>query len=140
MTEEKYLSIQEAADALGVSKDTVRRRIKKDQINAEKFNGPYGLQYYIPESELSPAEINEVVEVNRSLTPQEIKEVVQQAYAEQQGELKHEIEGLKEQVNKLQKQLDEKLEERDQKLLEEIRNRQQEEKKSWWQKIFGWGD
>ena len=131
MTEEKHLSIQETAEALGVSKDTVRRRIKKGQIHAEKFNGPYGLQYYIPESELSPAEINELIEVNRSLTPQEIKEVVQQAYAEQQGEIKQEIEGLKEQVNKLQKQL----ERRDQELLQAIRELQ-EKKQHWWKRLF----
>ena len=133
-SKEKYLSIQEAADALGVSKDTIRRRIKKGEFSAEKIQGPYGPQYYIPESELSPAEINEVVEVNRSLTPQEIKEVVQQAYAEQQGEIRQEIEGLKEQVNKLQKQL----ERRDQELLQAIREKQNkaEENKPWWKRIF----
>ncbi len=38
----EYLTIKEAAEALGVSKDTIRRRVKAGKIPAEKRKGPHG--------------------------------------------------------------------------------------------------
>lgn len=48
----KLFTIYEAAAILEVSKDTIRRRIKKGVLTAIKDEGPYGSQYFIPESEI----------------------------------------------------------------------------------------
>lgn len=78
MENDNLLSIAEAARVLKVSKDTVRRRIKKGEIKAEKISGPYGLAYYIKEQELAEAaEIIDMIPVTRQLSPHEIKELMQ---------------------------------------------------------------
>jgi len=47
-------TLQEAAEALGVSKMTVRRRVKEGSLKAEKVAGRYGDEYRI---ELSPNQL-----------------------------------------------------------------------------------
>ena len=56
MQSDDFLTITEAAKALDVSKDTIRRRIKAGEIKAEKRPSPYGEQYY-----LSPFRVNRCV-------------------------------------------------------------------------------
>lgn len=46
------MSITEAAKALGVSTDTVRRRIKSGEIKATMRTGAWGKQYFIPRGEI----------------------------------------------------------------------------------------
>ena len=55
----KFLTTDEVAVYLGISRDTVRRRIKKGEIRATKMTGPYGKQYFIPETEIMAALKNE---------------------------------------------------------------------------------
>ncbi len=97
--EDKLLSIEEAAQALNVSKDTIRRRIKKGDIEAQKLPGPYGSMYYIKEKDLAAAaEIVDLVTVSRQLRPQEIKELMQAVIEPLQQEIKE----LRQQVESLQ--------------------------------------
>src|SRR5665648_132197 len=63
---EEFLSIEQVAEQLGISTATVRRRIKKGEVEAVKRPGPYGDQYYIPSKEVTTAqEITDVVLVDR---------------------------------------------------------------------------
>jgi len=89
----EYLTIKEAAKALEVSPDTIRRRIKQGKMKAEKRPTPYGEAYFIADSELSPA-----IEVVTIARPQdtELLELVKQLHAELQ-ELRQEVAQLKEQ-------------------------------------------
>lgn len=76
MTEgEREYSIAEAAKLLGCSTDTIRRRIKKGEIQAEKKDGPFGLAWYVKESQLAPArQLIEVVKVERALSREDIRQ------------------------------------------------------------------
>jgi excisionase family DNA binding protein len=103
--EDRLLSIEEAAKALNVSKDTIRRRIKKGEIEAQKLPGPYGNMYYIKEEDLATAaEIVDLVTVSRQLRPQEIKEIMQAVIEPLQQEIKElrqEVESLKGEIKQL---------------------------------------
>ena len=105
----EWLTIAEAAEALGVSKDTIRRRIKAGKIPAEKRPGPHGvLTYYILDTNLSEAA--EVITITREGT----------------GELEALIRALMLEVRELRKEVKEL------KLLEPPK-----ESRSWWQRITG---
>lgn len=88
------LTIREAASALGVSHDTVRRMIRDGRIKAEK-RGPGRGKYTIPESEISTfRSTRELVTVNRQV---DVTEFIQQ----QNLELKKELQELREAVKML---------------------------------------
>ena len=117
MHNENYITIKQAAQALEVSPDTIRRRIKKGEIQAEKFNGEYGYAWYIPESEITKArEVVDVVPVNRSLSREQIKGVIKEAVSEEMQELKNQIEDLRRQLE-------------ENKMIEQPR-------KPWWKRLF----
>jgi excisionase family DNA binding protein len=62
---EEY-TIKEAAELLDVSTSTVRRRIKSNELKAEKKSSPYGKQYFIPASEIDVAAAeNEIIELRK---------------------------------------------------------------------------
>lgn len=74
---ENYMSIEQAAALLEVSPTTVRRRIRKGELKAEKQLGPYGEQYYIPNEEVNTAQmITDVVPVVRQLDVRELAEAI----------------------------------------------------------------
>jgi len=70
---EKELTIEQVAELMNCSKDTIRRKIKKGDIPAVKrTDGPYGDQYFINENDLNIAmEIHEVIPVERNLSVQD---------------------------------------------------------------------
>jgi excisionase family DNA binding protein len=155
------LTIKEAAEALGCSVATIRRRIKSGDIKAELKEGPYGETYYISESDLAAAtEIQEVIPVKRELDLNQIHSlftgamqmVVQplEEKIDQQAELIKEqsrqietleklinlstngdAELLQEIKNRLDKQ-EEQARERDKKLMETVRDIQKQKQKKWW--------
>lgn len=47
------LSIREAAERVGCSDKTIRKRIKAGELSAMKKDGPYGEEYRIPAAELA---------------------------------------------------------------------------------------
>ncbi|GAB6178949.1 hypothetical protein JCM14036_02680 [Desulfotomaculum defluvii] len=92
------LSLDEAAERLGVHKETVRRRIRRGEIKAEKINGPFGEQYFVPESEIRTAQkIVDVIPVAKEITPQEFIILLDQA-------TKRAIQPLQQQIETLQQQ------------------------------------
>ena len=105
VVEDRLLSIEEAAQALSVSKDTIRRRIKKGDIEAQKLPGPYGNMYYIKEKDLAAAaEVVDLVTVSRQLRPQDIKELMQAVIEPLQQdikELKQELQSLQGEIKQL---------------------------------------
>ena len=119
--EEKLYSIKEAALALEVSPDTVRRRIKKGELRAEKMEGPYGQAYYIPENELfEAAEVKEVIPFNRPVTEEKLKQVISEAVNEEVRELREEIAELRQEL------------ERTRQLQEPAEN----QRRPWWKRLF----
>jgi excisionase family DNA binding protein len=63
------LSIDQVAQLLGVSKDTIRRRIKSGEYQAEKVVGAYGEEWRLPEFQFNKAiEIKEAVPMAGEVT------------------------------------------------------------------------
>jgi DNA-binding LacI/PurR family transcriptional regulator len=124
---EEY-TIVDAAKILGVSKDTVRRRIKAGDIKAELRKSPFGKDmYYIKPIELTGAVKNvNVVKVERTLTPDELQGIFQQAMQQVVEPLHKEIAALRAE-----------LKERDREVMERIREIQQEQQRPRWKKFFG---
>ncbi len=67
-----YYTIEEVAGVLGVSTDTIRRRIRSGQLQAVKREASdipgHGLRWYIPKQSLGMQEITEVIQVPHALS------------------------------------------------------------------------
>ena len=81
------LNIDQAAQLLGVSKDTVRRRIKSGEYQAEKVAGTYGIEWRLPEEQFQQAAVIKeavpmdgevVVPMGRQVTVAELEQAMQQ--------------------------------------------------------------
>lgn len=69
--EAEFYTIEEVADVLGVSTDTIRRRIRSGQLQAVKRPADipgHGQRWYIPKRALGMQEITEVIQVPHALT------------------------------------------------------------------------
>lgn len=103
----QHLTLKEAAEALGVSVDTVRRRIKSGQIPAEKVEGPHGLQWIIRANDLTAsAEIIEVVPVKTELQGTELVALIREAVKEGQREQAEEVRQLRKEVTQLNERIE----------------------------------
>lgn len=61
-----YYTLKEAAELLGVSSKTIRRRIQLGEIEAELLDGPYGEQYFLPKVQFKKAaQIIDVVQIRK---------------------------------------------------------------------------
>jgi|GEM_PF-6466219 len=110
----KLVSLDEAAQSLGVSRDAIRKRIRRGKLKAEKRKGLHGDQYYIPESEIDTArEVKEVIPVTRSLDPDLVRDIITRVVAEANEPFKRE---LLARIDRRDRQLTEKIE-----ALEELR-------------------
>ncbi len=77
---DNLMTLDEAAQSLGVTKTTVRRRVKDEKILAIKKKGPYGEQYFIPRDEISIAqEVTSVVPVTRQVNLLALSDAIEQA-------------------------------------------------------------
>ena len=67
-----YYTIEEVAGVLGVSTDTIRRRIRSGQLNAVKREASdipgHGLRWYIPKQALGMQEVTDVIQVPHALS------------------------------------------------------------------------
>jgi excisionase family DNA binding protein len=136
MSEE--LSIEQAAEQLGVSTATVRRRVKKGELQAIKKPGPYGDQYYIPSSEISTAQnITDVVPVVRQFNAQELAGFISLAIRRENEDLHQEIKELRQELAKFKQDQEEKAQDRDDRIVAQIRNLMEQKKQPWWTRLFG---
>ena len=77
---DRLMTIDEVAQSLGVTKTTIRRRIKRGEVRAVKKMGPYGEQYYVPESEVKTIrEVTDVLPVTRQISLPTFAETHEQA-------------------------------------------------------------
>jgi len=136
------LTIEETAQLLKVSKDTVRRRIKAGEYEAEKIDGAYGEQWFLPKNQFDYAvETREVVSVNRAVSVAELQQGMQKAIADALTPIIAETTALKEQVSILESKIDkqEKALDNHFKLVDErLRTIADKEKqpKSFWVRLF----
>ena len=131
---EDFFSIEQVAEQLGISTATVRRRIKKGELEAVKRPGPYGDQYYIPSNEVTAAaqEITDVVPVVRQFNAQELAVYISQAIRMENEELHQEIKELRQELAKFKQDQEEKAQDRDAWIVAQLRELT-EHKKPWWQ-------
>lgn len=128
------MTIKEAALSLGVSVDTIRRRIKSKQIEAWKIDGAYGQQWVINSDSLAEyQQVIEVIPVKYNMNPdnliQIIKQTVQEATEEtiskgiKNGMQEHykELEELKSEVKALREIIQLKEVQRDETLIKKVK-------------------
>jgi len=140
----EWLTIEQCADLLKVSKDTIRRRIKSKEIEAEKQIGDYGLQWMIPAETINKAMQDiEVIPVTRSVSVAELEQAMARTIASAvTSAVQAELQPLKEQVQVLNEKLDKQdvmLNEHYKMVDERLRllNIKNDIKpKSWWGKLF----
>ena len=116
MAETKGMTIKEAAESLGVSVDTIRRRIKLGQIRAEKIEGIYGPQWVIDPNTLAETQrIYEAVPVKYNMSPERLETIIKDATrdAAKEGTTQAMEEVLKE-INELKRQIEQLHKEQDQ--------------------------
>lgn len=101
------MTIREAAEALDVSVDTVRRRIKDNKVKAWKEEGKYGQQWVIDSNSLVEYQhIIETVPVKYNMSPDvlidniktSVKDATDKAIKEGTIEAMHNYKNLKEQM------------------------------------------
>ena len=137
-----WLTIEQVAEILDCSKDTVRRRIKTGEIDAEKRIGNFGLQWMVDADKFNKVmQVVDVVPVTRSVSVAELEGAMQKAISNAVASaLQAELQPLKDHVqilnDKLDKQ-DEALKNHYQLVDERLRALQDKQKpKSWWQRLF----
>lgn len=156
---EGYLTVDEAAKRLGISRDTVRRRIKRGELRAEKRKGPYGECWMIPESEIKTAQvITDVIPVTRQVSMPDLvtaitakvtealtKELAGTRAAiedltEKESRTRAEIEALREELaatREAQERIEKSIEERDRRLTEALRSlTERKKRRPWWRRLF----
>ncbi len=111
------VGLAEAAQILGVSSETVRRRLKKGELTGDKIKTDHGYQWVVELEDLAPegvpTTVVDVVELKRALAPEDLAALVQAAQAplvnqlEQQAAL---IGELAAKVDELTAKLDERQE------------------------------
>ena len=132
---EEFLSIEQVSEQLGISTATVRRRIKKGEVEAVKRPGPYGDQYYIPSKEVTTAqEITDVVLVDRKFNAQELAGFISLAIRRENEELHQEIKELRQELVNFKQEQEEKAQDRDNRIVAQIRDLMEKKQKNpWWQ-------
>jgi|GEM_PF-2052419 len=89
---DNLMTLDEAAQSLGVTKTTIRRRIKRGELHAIKKIGPYGEQYFIPRNEISIAQqVTDVVPVTRQVNLLTLGDAIEQAVVSANEPLKKEF-------------------------------------------------
>lgn len=96
------------AELLDCSKDTVRRRIKTGEIEAEKRIGNFGLQWMVDADKFNKVmQITDVVPVTRAVSISELEGAMQRSIANAvSSAVKAEITPLKEHIELLNEKLD----------------------------------
>jgi len=155
----KLLTIPEAAERLGVSDATVRRRIKDGSLKAAKMPGPFGEQYFISAEEINVAvETVNVVPVKHEVGVKELEQLITQTMAGSLEEMRTDIigigsavgealkaqnEALKKEIAELHeslKAIEERQKEREAEHYERVDQRlkelKEEPKKGFWARLF----
>lgn len=112
------ITIKEAAEMLGVSVDTIRRRISDKRIRAKKIQGKYGKQWAIdPKSLAEFQQVIEVVPVKYELDPNTMLELTERtisnSIAEAMQEHNKEIQSLRNEVQALRELLEHQQEDKE---------------------------
>lgn len=140
---DEWLTIEQVAELLEVSKDTIRRRIKTGEIDAEKRIGAYGLQWMIDSEKINRAMQNiDVIPITRAVSVAELEQAMQRTIASAvSSAIQTELQPLKEHIellnDKLDKQ-DQSLKQHYQLVDERLRSLHEvkQQTKSWWKRLF----
>lgn len=140
--QENMMTIDQVSQLLNVSRDTVRRRIKAGELQAEKHNGPYGEQWMLPEAQFDQARmIQDVVPVTRSVTVAELHGVMQKVMAETVAQaVQAETKALTDQIEELKRQLSagQSTQENQYRAIgDRLDQIAESNKKPFWQRLFG---
>lgn len=125
------LTIKQVAKVLKVSEQTVRRRIAKGEIPAQKEPTEFGEVWYIPASHIAAAtQTVEVVPITRTITPAEVGQIVENAVARV---VAVQVEPMKEEMRQLRSELEAYHRRVDERLREAVKP---PERKGFWSRLF----
>ena len=135
--ENKYcITVEEAMKRLDVSRRTVYNRLRAGKLDGKKFPSKHGQKWMINKEEFNDqaAVINEVVEIDRSISKKEFQQAVKQAVATQEGKIISQVEdrffnaviSLYSQFQEEQKELVKQVKEENQQFRKEIKRDNQE--------------
>lgn len=99
------LSVKEAAAALGVSEQTIKRRIRAGEIKAEKVPLPGAGRYMLLINRASleqPTQVLDVVPVQKPVPVAELQQIITNALTAENAALRHELDEIKKQLLELQ--------------------------------------
>lgn len=138
---ENWITIEQCAELLDCSKDTIRRRIKSGEIDAEKRVGNFGLQWMIDADKINKAMQDiAVVPVTRAVSIAELEQAMQKTIASAvTSAVQAEITPLKEHIQVLNEKLDkqDELLKNHYRLVDErLRALSDEKPKSFWKRLF----
>lgn len=136
----KYYSVKEAAQVLGLSDKTVRRRLDKGEIEGIWHEVKPGLScWLIPKDSIRVSTTTlDTIPLTRAVSLAEVVQAVKAQMREENAlilaenaQIKDELQALRGEVKEGQKRLEKSLLERDEKLMNFIRERQNKPK-TWW--------
>ncbi len=144
------LTLREAAKALNISMNTVRRWIKSGKLNARLRDGIYGSKYIIEESELIRIQEESIqqatiihtvnstpsIEVPATWLLTQLEERITSVVREQ---IESELAYVREENTQLKSYIENRLEERDRELMNTMRTileTRREQAKPFWKHIF----
>ncbi|MFW6009400.1 MAG: helix-turn-helix domain-containing protein [archaeon] len=113
-------TIKEAASILNVSESTIRRKIKNNELTAEKKEGPYGSTYYIPTEVIDSKTAQHIVEVIKTNKPIDIDKLQKVILEELEIRNKQLIDNIEEKAREREKKLFEAIEKQTEELKSEI--------------------
>lgn len=115
---------------MGVSSETVRRRIKKGELTGEKVKTDHGYQWFVELEDLAPKDaptaVVDVVELNRAISPADLAALVEAVQAPLVNQLEQQAQLISELTAKVS-ELADKLE----------RQEEPPAKVGFWARIFG---
>jgi len=120
--EKQHWTIKEAAEVLGISEKTVRRRIKDGTLKAEQTQGKYGIEYHITDLKES-LPLDKSLDTEGSATLSKALDIIK-TLQEENERLAGQVGYLQAQVHELGNKVS---------LLTEAKR-----KKTWWQRLLRW--
>ena len=132
------LTIPEAAERLGVSDATIRRRIKDGSLKANKMPGPFGEQFFINSDDLNVAiEYVNVVPVKHEFGVKELEQLITQTVLKAQEPLLIQNEALRNEMKAMEARQIEREDSHYNLVDERLKELSLEAKKGFWARLFG---
>lgn len=123
------VGLDEAGRILGVSSETVRRRLKKGDLVGEKVKTDHGYQWFVELEDLAPKDaptaVVDVVELNKAISPADLAALIEAVQAPLVNQLTQQAQLISELTAKVSE------------LADNLESQEAPAKVGFWSRIFG---